>query len=139
MSERTAVNRITRINYSPVPKFVLPMVMGAVTGNVLESPVYNTLGAAAGWLIAESELKLGSYRVEPFPFRGRVEDFLTRGFVLSTFVAIMQLDPRAYIPFIAGAVSGQAIHLGAKALYDSGLTKPIYKVLRIQDRRLLPV
>lgn len=154
MSERIAENRITKINYDPLAKSILPMVVGVVTGNFIDSAsavqqvfngrFYNVLGVGASWAIAESEIKLGDFQHTPFPFKRGVRALLTRGLGLSVIMQVTMLldskpDLGIYIPFIVGAVGGQAIHLGAKALYDSGLTAPIYSMLGIQDRRLRTV
>ena len=145
-------NLATRINDSPVGKFCLPMGLGIVTGNFIDTTsvvqqifnrhFYGILGGGAGWAIAESEIKFGDFEGVPFPFKRGVGALLARGLGLSVVLQTIdliskgRLDLEMQAPLLVGAVAGKAIHEGAKALYDSGLTMPIYRKLGIQDRRL---
>lgn len=151
MSIEQQENRITKINYNPLAKTVIPMLVGALMNNVdnisgvqqvFSRHFYSALGAGAGWAVAESEIKPGEFTDTPFPFKRGVKALLTRGLGLSAILQVPLLlegkpELGVYIPFVVGAVGGHAIHLGAKALYESNLTAPIYRLLRIQDRRLI--
>lgn len=46
-------------------------------------------------------------------------------------------DPGDFAAYAIGALAWIGIHKGAKRLYDSGLTVPIYRVLRIRDERTI--
>ena len=132
----------TRINDSPVGKYMLPVVLGMITGSVdttselqqiFNRRFYGAMGVGAGWAIAESEIKF----LKNFAYPKWLRTFL--GFnIINTFFIFTEGKPNygVYIPLIVGAVAGAAINKGAEVLYNSGLTMPIYSKLGIKDRRL---
>lgn len=49
---------------------------------------------------------------------------------------IMGIDWGDFGAFAIGALAFATFDLSAKALYDTEITKPIYRALNIQDRRI---
>lgn len=152
MSERIAENQVTRINYNPSLKMIFPMIVGMVISNIeteslaqqlFGKRLYSSLGIGAGWVNFETEVPGSSADI--ILIRKHPLATLARGLFFSSLIQIPLIlegsfDPEFYPLFAVGAAGGWAVDKTAKALYNSGFTEPIYRLLRIQDRRLkLPV
>lgn len=46
-----------------------------------------------------------------------------------------RFDPKVYLAYVTGIGAASIVELAAKGLYESGLTQPLHRFLKIQDRR----
>jgi hypothetical protein len=73
-----------------------------------------------------------------------IKSNVAAGFITNSIIEVYQkfniipgtFDWWDFAAYAAGALAFGLYDQSAKALYDSGVTKPIYKALGIQDRRL---
>ncbi len=145
-------NLITKINYSERAKAALGLAFfgagsfiafsidrGVVADainlpNMLRGRLYDSFGPICYAL--GSKLLLGQDEFELHTAAGTVPIAIEVGQLLH--IRHGTFDPGDFAAYGVGLVGWVAYDKAAKALYDSGITKPLYRVLGIQDRRIEP-
>ena len=153
LSIKEQENWITRLNYDPVAKLLLfntvlmsmAFLAHAVETdpstprtNILPGHITDFLDSSAltcliGSLAREvkEDDSITALPIAIGTLLPSINEYLQKAGVVNGFY-----DPKDYLAFLAGSVFWALFDKSAKALYDSGATKPIYKMLGIQDRRL---
>src|SRR3989338_3561026 len=145
-------NLITRINYSERAKGglalafltlgVIPAYAIDVSTNspeILAGHVKDFLSIPLGAALIKTILGSGSDPTDTYS-----ETIFASGYPVSKeifqFIGLDKgvFDPGDFIAFGIGAAAWICFDRAAKALYRSGITKPFYKLLCINDRRISP-
>lgn len=93
-----------------------PILFRAVAGDIIKNRIYNAITGCVTVSGSEFSQLIGGQGIDPLE--------------KATF------DPKDFIAYGVGVLAWYLVDYSAKKLYDSGLTRPLYRVLHIRDRRV---
>lgn len=141
-------NLQTRLNYSRVAKTAVEMALFGFTGilaqDVERSSLANVLPIIRGHLFDTFGGAFQSSYYKVFYRKPSIVRAVASGLVINSFQEVAQglnilsgtFDPLDFAAFGLGGTLFWAFDRTAKAIYDSGMTMPLYSMLGIQDRRI---
>lgn len=136
---RSVENVITRINYSPRAKGALIAASFITAGALTIAAGMEHFHANPTQLPLDSVENIAGQGEIMASSAGLVKTIFDKdNFYLETGAIPVGalLSSGQLFPSLVGAAIWIVFDSAAKALYDTGATKPLYKVLRIRDRRI---